>query len=116
MWNFLVEFWTLLLGLAGLIAAILTSAHVVMYKRDTRAAIAWAGLAWFAPLVGTVLYVCFGINRIRRRAHSLRVSESRQRRPLPLEQIDLAHGEALLAQNPNMDGMATLVAVKADLI
>ena len=114
MWDFLVDFWILLVGVVSLLLAIFTSAHVVMYKRDTRAAIAWAGLVWFTPLVGSVLYFCFGINRIRRRAHALRVAESHRRLPLPFEKSDLEHGEALLAQNPNMEGLAKLVAGLTD--
>ena len=41
------------------------SAHVVLYKRDVRAAIGWVGLIWFSPFVGAVLYHFFGINRLR---------------------------------------------------
>ena len=32
------------------------TAHVVLHKRDVQAAIGWAGLIWFAPCVGPVLY------------------------------------------------------------
>ena len=52
--------------------ALVTSAHVVLNKRDTRAAIAWVGLIWLTPLIGVVLYFWLGINRIQRRARSLR--------------------------------------------
>src|SRR5260221_3837780 len=48
------------------------SAHIVLYKRDSRAAIAWVGLVLLAPLVGSLFYFLFGINRIQRRAHRLR--------------------------------------------
>ncbi|HEX6961274.1 MAG TPA: cardiolipin synthase [Lacipirellula sp.] len=48
------------------------SVHAVLYKRDSRAAVAWVGLIWLAPFLGALLYVLFGINRIRRRARSLR--------------------------------------------
>lgn len=46
----------------------IASAHVVLYKRDVRAAIGWFGLIWFSPFVGAALYVFFGINRLRRKA------------------------------------------------
>ena len=45
--------------------------HVVMYKRDIRAAIGWIGLIGFAPVLGIVLYWIFGINRIQRKAKTL---------------------------------------------
>ncbi len=48
------------------------SAHIVLHKRDVRAAIGWTGLVWLAPVVGSALYALLGINRIRRRAATLR--------------------------------------------
>ncbi|MGH6894312.1 MAG: phospholipase D-like domain-containing protein [Dongiaceae bacterium] len=42
--------------------------HALERKRDVAAAIAWIGLAWLSPIVGAVLYVAFGINRVQRRA------------------------------------------------
>lgn len=48
------------------------SAHVVLTKRDARAAIGWIGIIWLTPILGTVLYVMFGINRIRRKALALK--------------------------------------------
>jgi hypothetical protein len=47
------------------------SGHAVLSKRDTRAAIGWVGVIWLAPLLGVLLYVWLGINRIERRARSL---------------------------------------------
>jgi cardiolipin synthase len=63
-------------GLAGgflgpiihIILAGLVTLHVLERKRDVAAAIAWIGLAWLSPLVGSALYVVFGINRVQRRA------------------------------------------------
>ena len=42
--------------------------HVLERKRDVAAAIAWIGLAWLSPIVGSALYLVFGINRVQRRA------------------------------------------------
>jgi cardiolipin synthase len=54
------------------VAAMAASAvHVVMRKRDVRAAIGWIGLIWFAPVLGIALYWIFGINRIQRKARIL---------------------------------------------
>jgi len=79
--------WTLidLIGGAwGVVAVTLTvllsviaSAHAVLYKRDSRAAVGWVGLIWLAPIVGPVLYVLLGINRIKRQA-----TEQRAQHPL----------------------------------
>ena len=57
--------------LHGLVIA-LASAHVVLTKRDSRAAIGWVGVIWLAPILGTVFYLTFGINRIQRKARMLR--------------------------------------------
>lgn len=51
--------------------SLVASAHVVVRKRDVRAAIGWVGLIWLVPFFGTVLYGAFGLNRIRRRATEL---------------------------------------------
>lgn len=50
----------------------MVSAHVILHKRDTRAAAGWVGVVWFLPVLGSVLYALFGINRIRRRGEMLR--------------------------------------------
>ena len=45
-----------------------------MTKRDVPAAIGWIGLAWLAPVFGALLYVGFGVNRVKRRARRLKGS------------------------------------------
>ncbi len=64
--------WPTLLAILGVLIAIVTSAHIVLYKNDVRAAIGWSGLVWLAPFIGAVLYWMLGINRIRRRAGRIR--------------------------------------------
>lgn len=46
--------------------------HVLLRKRDIGGSIGWIGIAWLAPVLGSVLYLVFGINRVTRRAHRLR--------------------------------------------
>src|SRR5690606_23478430 len=41
-------------------------------KRDDRGTMMWVGLIWLLPFAGAVLYLTFGINRIKRRAVQLR--------------------------------------------
>ncbi len=50
------------------------TAHVLLTKRDVPAAIGWIGIAWLAPVLGALLYVGFGINRVKRRARRLKGS------------------------------------------
>lgn len=60
------------LGVSVFIISCIASAHVVLNKRDTRSAVGWVGLIWLVPVLGSILYILLGINRIRRRAHDLR--------------------------------------------
>ncbi len=53
-------------------AASVTSIHVLLSRRSPGSSIAWIALVWLAPLLGVISYLTFGINRIRRRAESLR--------------------------------------------
>ncbi|HEV8389156.1 MAG TPA: phospholipase D-like domain-containing protein [Dongiaceae bacterium] len=46
--------------------------HVLERKRDVAASIAWIGLAWLSPIVGSALYLFFGVNRVQRRAFRTR--------------------------------------------
>lgn len=64
--------WHLTLAAVDLLIAVFAAGHALLYKRDSRAAIAWVGLIWLVPLVGSFLYFIFGINRLRRRALSMR--------------------------------------------
>ena len=65
--------WPLLLSILSVATATAATLHVVLRKRDSRAVIGWVGLVWLAPLVGSLVYVCFGINRIQRRAMALKI-------------------------------------------
>jgi cardiolipin synthase A/B len=45
--------------------------HVLMNKRNPSSSVAWIGLAWLSPVIGSVLYALLGVNRVRRRARTL---------------------------------------------
>lgn len=65
-----------LVAVTGVVITVLASGHAILYKRDSRAAVAWVGLIWLAPFLGTILYVLLGINRVRRRVAGRRGHES----------------------------------------
>ncbi len=69
-------------GIATITAMTLTAVHVILHKRDIRAAVGWLGLVWFAPVLGILLYWAFGINRIQRRA-KIAFSEHQAGEPPP---------------------------------
>jgi cardiolipin synthase len=71
-WDRWIGFWPYLVTTVDVGVALVASGHAILYKRDARAAVAWVGLIWLAPFLGALLYLIFGVNRIRRRARSIR--------------------------------------------
>lgn len=62
-------------GLAGLFyltLQICVTVHILLKKDDVKSSIGWMGLVWLAPVLGSIIYILFGINRIHRRALALR--------------------------------------------
>jgi cardiolipin synthase len=58
------------------VIVVLASSHVVLTKRDSRSAIGWVGIIWLTPIIGTLLYITFGVNRIQRKARYLRSGQT----------------------------------------
>jgi cardiolipin synthase len=95
----IVRFWPLFAAGFDVLACLLASIHVLLNKRDPRAATLWIGFIWFLPLFGPMLYLALGVNRIRRRAVSLGVHGT-LRHPAPEdlgepEQAGAAHLQQL---------------------
>jgi cardiolipin synthase len=77
--NLICRYWPHLAAGFDFLAALLASAHALLHKRDTRAATLWIGVVWLMPGFGPILYLVFGVNRIRRRAISLRLKKPSHR-------------------------------------
>jgi cardiolipin synthase len=69
--------WPWVIVVAHGVVVVFASGHVVLTKRDTRAALGWMGVIWLAPIMGTLLYFTFGVNRIQRKARRLRGAAQR---------------------------------------
>ena len=78
-WDLAHQAWHIFLPGLALLLAVVASAHAVLYKRDSRSAIAWVGFIWLVPLAGAALYFILGVNRIRRQAVGLRRDLERYR-------------------------------------
>ncbi len=89
------RFWPHLVAGFGSLAALLASIHVLLHKRDSRAAALWIGLIWLLPVLGPMFYLVLGINRIRRRAISLGLHKIISR-PIP---GDLGEAQPVEAQH-----------------
>ena len=85
-----------LLTIVHVVLAIGVTLHVLFHKEDVRSTIGWAGLAWLSPIIGSLLYVVFGINRIRGKAY--RISEHRR----------TLHQRSFPASPPRRDRLAPL--------
>ncbi len=68
-----------IVALLGLVIAIAVTIHVLLRKRDVASAMGWIGLAWFSPIIGGLVYIMFGINRVQRLARKLRLRPRRRR-------------------------------------
>src|SRR5688572_17540657 len=80
----LARIWPYLVAGLAFFGALLASIHALLNKRDSRAAVLWLGFIWLMPLFGPILYLSLGVNRIRRRALSLRAESSTDlRRAIP---------------------------------
>lgn len=99
--------WALALGVINVALAIAVTVHAVLWKRDSRAVVAWVGLAWLAPLLGATAYWVLGINRIHRKAIELNlVEEGRLFQPPAPAAEDQIRIEAFLKAFPNLLGLA----------
>ncbi|MCP3136355.1 phospholipase D-like domain-containing protein [Pyxidicoccus xibeiensis] len=100
--------WPHLVAVLTVLVSVLASAHAVLHKRDVRAAAGWVGVAWLVPVLGAVLYLLLGINRIRRRARSLSLRLEHGRFP-PSPGVAPLGAEALGASRPEAAHLAPLV-------
>jgi cardiolipin synthase len=76
--------------------ALSVTVHLLLHKRDVAAIIGWMGLAWLSPLLGPLLYITFGINRVRRRAYRVGLRRAARRGAAPaLGKLQSEHFMAL---------------------
>ena len=74
--NFAATFRDEIFTIAYLLLSLASTFHILAHKRDTKAAIAWMGLAWLSPFLGSIIYFSFGVNRIQRRATKMEVGSA----------------------------------------
>ena len=104
--NFFVVIWPWLLASINILLVVVCTVHIVLRKRDVRAAISWTGLVWLAPLLGAAAYFCFGINRIQRRAAELYVKECWSTSAPVLTPEEEKIQDEFIAAHPTLVGVA----------
>lgn len=72
MLDLLHSLWPHITALILLAVDVWAAGHAILYKRSPRSATTWIGFILLFPIIGAVLYVLLGINRIQRRATALR--------------------------------------------
>lgn len=119
MWD---RLWPWLLGSLTLAVTLLAAAHVILNKRDVRAAIGWTGLILFNPFVGALAYYVLGINRIQRRGAALTLDRSEgETHPgaapvCPVDELRATHGEGLAQLGHMVDAITCLPLVHGNLV
>lgn len=99
--------WGGLLAAVNIGLAVGVTVHAVLWKRDSRAVIAWVGLAWLAPVLGSCAYLLLGINRIQRKAVALDLHDvSLFNREQQLSAAELKRRDAFARDNANLRGLA----------
>lgn len=61
----------ILIAVFYLVLVVPSVLHALLFKRHSRAALGWISFIVFAPYVGAVFYVLFGVNRVRTRSRKL---------------------------------------------
>ncbi len=101
---------TILFSLLVFLATVLSTIHILLSRREPSSAVAWAGLVWLLPLLGVTIYLLLGINRIQRRAESLR----KNKKPFyTIPEVSPVQGAALQESLPetvqHLSGLASFV-------
>ena len=99
----LSAFWSspamaMALAVLHVVLAVIVTIDVLLKKSDVRGALGWIGAVWFAPILGSLIYYLFGINRVTRRALKLRRLHEKQANPPASRGAKGAAHIALLSQ------------------
>ncbi len=109
----LSSYWHYFLFAVSFSISLTASGHAILWKRDSRSALIWVSLIWFLPFLGSALYLILGINRIKRRASSLRsdrlsIQPQSTVRPCPASRIHEQVDQA--APNTDLCAIATTIS------
>jgi cardiolipin synthase A/B len=66
--NWIYIHWVTIIVIVHISLSAVTSLHVLLFKENERTSLAWIGLVILSPVIGSLFYWLFGINRIKRLA------------------------------------------------
>jgi cardiolipin synthase A/B len=104
------ELWPHLVATTAFVLMVAASAHLVMYKKDTRAAIGWIGVVVMVPIFGALLYAVLGINRLQRRAINLRAGSTGRAGAAARYVADRQHVRQTLPEALHLSSLERLIA------
>lgn len=102
-----MELFSWIMIAVNLLVAPLAAWHVLLYKRDSRAAMGWISVCVLFPVAGPLLYFLLGINRVENRALALR-DGPRPRRFIRFKQ------SAAYSDAEELDDGSQLAAIETD--
>ncbi|WP_424244834.1 cardiolipin synthase [Elusimicrobium posterum] len=70
--NFIHEYYISIAAVLHALIAVTLTMHILLFKEDVKSSIGWIALVLFSPILGGILYIALGINRVRRKAMRLR--------------------------------------------
>lgn len=110
-WVWVQDVWPLLVSTLYVGAASWVTVDAVLRKRHVPSVIGWVGLAWLAPILGSLFYFALGINRIQRSgtAQALRYAWEERGGP-PRNPAFEVPSEVLAARWPELAGLERLGA------
>lgn len=95
LWEWLSTYWPYIFTAITSAVSLVATCHAILWKRDVRSALGWAGLIILSPGIGALLYFLLGINRVKRKAVALRTPK--ERLPYGLSRFALEPEEAGLS-------------------
>jgi cardiolipin synthase A/B len=103
----------LLVAVLYVICAVFGAVHALLTKPDPRSALGWIVTGWLLPFAGTILYLLFGVNRVRTRARQLRagltpISSNIESRPPGDFASQLMRIGDAVTQRPRLTGNAVV--------
>ncbi|MFD1746264.1 cardiolipin synthase [Rhizobium helianthi] len=66
MFEILSSYWPHIVFVLSVVMGATAAVHVAMTKEEVRSAVGWVGVILLSPIIGALLYLIAGINRIRR--------------------------------------------------
>jgi cardiolipin synthase len=104
----LIALWPAAVSTLHLAGAIWATIDAILRKRTTAAVIAWVGVIWLAPIVGPLVYLGFGINRVQRRGVALDVKSALAGERLPASATIERHAVECIAGSATLPSLARL--------